>query len=71
LGVPGKLRIIGRSPQVEAATGDGVLAEVMFRAIGTSGERSDIVLSGGLLVDSSGREIADVVWQSASVELTE
>jgi len=71
LGVQGKLRIIGRSPGVEAATGDGMLAEVTFRAIGTPGEGSDVVLSEGMLVDSSGHEIADVVWQIASVELTE
>ena len=60
------IRVLVKLPGVEGASGSGYLAEVEFKVEGRSGEKSNLELSRGLLVNTEAEEI-EAEWYGDEV----
>jgi hypothetical protein len=60
------IRVLVKLPGVEGASGSGYLAEVEFKVEGRSGEKSNLELSRGLLVNTEAKEI-EAEWYGDEV----
>ena len=67
-GVQGTVRLINNVIGVPGVSGDGYLAKVQFRAIGSYGEATEMSLHNGLLGNNLAKEI-EADWFSDSVSL--
>jgi hypothetical protein len=56
-GTPGHVRVLGHIPGISVATGQGYLAQIRFKVVGTAGQNSTLILSGVKLIDPEIREI--------------
>jgi hypothetical protein len=56
-GIPGNIRILEHLAGAAGATGQGNLAQIQFKAVGTTGQSSNLTLSNTFLYDSVGNTI--------------
>jgi len=67
-GVQGTVRLINNVPNVPGVSGSGYLAKIQFRAIGSCGSTTDIILHNGILGNNLAQEI-EADWFSDSVSV--
>ncbi len=62
------VRVLVSMPMGKGVSGSGYLAEVEFEVKGKSGDKSNLNISNGLLVDIEAKEI-EAVWYGAGVRI--
>jgi hypothetical protein len=63
------IRVTGSVPKIGGVSGSGYLAEIHFRVMGSTGDRSAITLSNVSLSDASGQEIGPLQLTGATVNV--
>ncbi|MCW3129186.1 MAG: cohesin domain-containing protein [Methanophagales archaeon] len=63
------VRVLVSMPMGKGVSGSGYLAEVEFEVKGKSGDKSNLNISNGLLVDIEAKEI-EAVWHGAEVRIS-
>jgi len=63
------VRVLVSMPMGKGVSGTGCLAEVEFEVKGKSGDKSNLNISNGLLVDIEAKEI-EAVWYGAGVRIS-
>jgi len=69
-GKQGTVRVLGKVSSVGGASGSGYLSKIHFKVVGSTGMKSYIRISNGMLGDVSGHEITNVNWLGSQVSVS-